>query len=86
MSEISGAVNMGSGDVCSIRDVVDTLSKLTGMSGRIEWDTSKPNGQAYRGYDLTKIHEIGFQTAYSLRDGLKETWDWYCQQNGSPPC
>jgi GDP-L-fucose synthase len=83
MSEINGAVNMGSGDVCSIGDVVDTLSELTGMSGRIEWDTSKPNGQAYRGYDLTKIGEIGFQPAYSLRDGLKETWDWYCEQNGS---
>ena len=82
MSNIDGAVNMGSGHVCSILDVVDTLSDLTGMSGRIEWDASKPNGQAYRAYDLTKIDKMGFQPAYSLRDGLRETWDWYCEQNG----
>ena len=56
MSGVDGAVNMGSGGVYSIRDVVDTLSELAGMSGRIEWDHSKPNGQAYRAYDLSKIH------------------------------
>ena len=48
MSDIDGAVNMASGRVYRIRDVVDTLSELAGMSGRIEWDHSKPNGQAYR--------------------------------------
>lgn len=82
MSKTDGAVNMGSGHVDSIRNVVDVLSELTGMSGRIEWDASKPNGQGYRGYDLTKLNEIKFKPAYSLRAGLKETWDWYCEQNG----
>jgi GDP-L-fucose synthase len=41
MSSIDGAVNMGSGEVYRIRDVVDTLGELAGMSGRIEWDPSK---------------------------------------------
>ena len=78
MNGIDGPVNMGSGQVYRIRDVVDTLAELTGMSGRIEWDTSKPNGQGYRAYDLTKIDSLGLKPAYSLREGLKETWDWYC--------
>jgi GDP-L-fucose synthase len=78
MSKLDGVVNMGSGQVYRIRDVVDTLCDLTGMTGRIEWDASKPNGQAYRAYDLTKIHDIGFQPSYSLRAGLEETWNWYC--------
>ncbi len=81
MTKADGAINMGSGDVHRIRDVVDTLCDLTGMSGRIEWDASKPNGQAYRAYDLTKLRAIGFQPNYSLRAGLEETWDWYCAQN-----
>jgi GDP-L-fucose synthase len=76
-----GALNMGSGQVCRIGDVVETLSELTGMSGRIEWDHSKPNGQAYRAYDLSGIKGLGFKPAYSLRDGLEETWNWYCAQN-----
>jgi GDP-L-fucose synthase len=81
MNGIDGPVNMGSGQVCRIRDVVDALGQLTGLSGRIEWDQSKPNGQAYRGYDLTKIHDIGLKPRYSLRAGLEETWNWYCAEN-----
>ena len=81
MSSIDGAVNMGSGHVYSIRDVVETLSELAGMSGRIEWDHSKPNGQAYRAYDLSKIERLGLSPTYSLRDGLAETWKWYCAQH-----
>jgi GDP-L-fucose synthase len=64
-----------------MRDVVETLCDLTGMSGRIEWDASKPNGQAYRASDLKKIHDIGFQPIYSLRAGLEKTRNWYCAQN-----
>ena len=82
MSGVDGAVNMGSGGVYSIRAVVDVLSELTGMSGRIEWDRSKPNGQAYRAYDLTKLHATGFAPKYSLRAGLEETWNWYCAESG----
>jgi len=70
MSEIDGAVNMGSGRVYSIRNVVDMLSELTGMSGRIEWDHSKPNGQAYRAYDLSKIKGLGF--ICDLRQGNRQ--------------
>jgi GDP-L-fucose synthase len=81
MNSVDGAVNMGSGQVYRIRDVVDTLGELTGMSGRIEWDPSKPNRQAYRAYDLSKIKSLGFNPAFSLRAGLEETWTWYCAQN-----
>ena len=81
MANIDGAVNMGSGQVYRIRDVVDTLSELAGMSGRIEWDHSKPNGQAYRAYDLSKIKRLGLDPVYSLRAGLEETWNWYCARN-----
>ena len=81
MSGVDGAVNMGSGGVYSIRAVVDTLSELAGMSGRIEWDHSKPNGQAYRAYDLSKLKALGFKPAYSLRAGLEETWKWYREHN-----
>ena len=81
MNGVDGAVNMGSGQVYRIRDVVDILTEVTGMSGRIEWDHSKPNGQAYRAYDLSKIKGLGINPAYSLRAGLEETWKWYCARN-----
>ena len=82
MNSVDGPVNMGSGQVYRIRDVVDALAEITGLSGRIEWDRSKPNGQAYRAYDLSKISALGLKPAYSIREGLKETWDWYRARHG----
>ncbi len=81
MNGLEGPVNMGSGGVYRIRDIVDALAEITGLSRRIEWDRSKPNGQAYRAYDLSKIASLGLKPAYSIHEGLKETWDWYCAQH-----
>jgi GDP-L-fucose synthase len=81
MDGVDGSVNMGSGQVYRIRDVVDALAEITGMNGRIEWDHSKPNGQAYRAYDLSKIGGLGLKPSYSISEALRETWDWYCAQH-----
>lgn len=77
MDGVHGAVNMGSGEVSSIRDVVEHLARHTEMSHRLRWDASKPNGQDYRAYDLTKLQATGFAPRYSLKDGLQATYDWY---------
>ncbi len=80
MEHLSGPVNIGSGTIYSIRDIVDILADIAGLQGRIIWDASKPNGQAFRSYDLSKLTTTGFKPAYNMRQGLQETWDWYCQQ------
>lgn len=72
-----GPVNIGGGVVFRIRDIVETLARVTDMEDRLEWDASKPNGQDYRAYDLTKLNALGFKPGYSLEEGLRETWDWY---------
>lgn len=72
-----GAINVGSGDVRPIKDVVTTIAELTGMTDQISWDASKPNGQPFRAYSLEKLFALGFTPTYSLREGLKETIDWY---------
>lgn len=82
MQNIEGPVNIGSGRVFSIREIVKALEEISGMNGRVDWDADKPNGQDYRAYDLTKIESMGFKCQYSIRDGLKETWDWYCAHCG----
>jgi len=82
MASVEGSVNMGSGQIYRIGDVVDALVDIADMSGRVEWDMTKPNGQAYRAYDLSKIEALGLKPAYSIREGLKETWDWYCAHHG----
>ena len=80
MENIKGAANIGSGTVYRIRDIVEMLADISGMSGQVVWDSEKPNGQDYRSYDLTKINSIGFKCQYSIREGLEETWNWYSDQ------
>lgn len=82
MNDIKGAANIGSGTVYQIRDIVDMLAEITGMVDQVVWDAEKPNGQDYRAYDLSKIDSIGFKCAYSIRQGLEETWAWY-EEHGS---
>jgi GDP-L-fucose synthase len=83
MQKINGATNIGSGRVFRIRDIVESIGAITGMSDRIEWDAAMPNGQDYRAYDLTKTNVVGFECKYSIEEGLRETWDWYQENVGS---
>lgn len=75
--KLSGPVNIASGNIHAIKDVVDILDELTGSSLDIQWDTSKPDGQGRRFYDLEKLRSSGFEPKFSLREGLARTWDWY---------
>lgn len=77
MENVTGAVNIGSQKVYKIRDIVDILAEHTGMEDYVTWDSTKPNGQPFRAYDLTRLKKTGFTCRYSLADSLKETYDWY---------
>lgn len=79
MKGINGAVNIGSGDIYRIRDIVEMIADISGMTDRVVWDSSKPNGQDYRAYDLSKIDSIGFKCQHTIRQGLEETWSWYSE-------
>ncbi len=72
----SGPINIASGTVMSIREIVEILSDITGVRD-IVWDSTKPNGQIRRYADLSRLNALGFKPAYSIADGLRETWEWY---------
>jgi GDP-L-fucose synthase len=81
MEKTSGACNMGSGQVYSIRYIVETLAEIANLKNSVEWDSTKPNGQDYRSYDLSRLNQTGFKAQWSIEEGLRETWDWYCQSH-----
>jgi GDP-L-fucose synthase len=57
---------------------------LTGFTGKIIWDTSKPNGQPRRGLDTTRAWEyFGFRAQMSFEDGLRRTINWYRENKNS---
>jgi GDP-L-fucose synthase len=74
-------VNLGSGYEISIRDLAEMIARLTGFTGSMRWDASKPNGQPRRCLDVFRAErEFGFRAATSLEAGLEETIRWYQTQ------
>ncbi len=74
----SDPVNLGSAFEISIKDLTETIARLTGFEGRIVWDTSKPNGQPRRKLDVSRARErFGFEALTSFEAGLQRTIAWY---------
>ena len=74
----SEPVNLGSGFEISIKELLETIVRLTGFQGRIVWDTSKPNGQPRRALDTTRAwQEFGFRATTDFETGLRRTVEWY---------
>ena len=74
----SEPVNLGAGMEISIKDLAELISELSGFSGKIKWDTSKPNGQPRRALDTMRAKEFfDFQAEMPFEEGLKRTIAWY---------
>ena len=73
-------VNLGSGIGVTIRELVEALHQVTDFN--YEFDTSKSNGFPRRVLDISLARQmIGYDPRTSLRDGLKQTWDWFIQNS-----
>jgi GDP-L-fucose synthase len=71
-------VNLGSGYEISIKDLAELIARLTGFSGKLVWNTEKPNGQPRRGLDTSRAYEkFGFKAQVGFEEGLKETIQWF---------
>lgn len=71
-------VNIGAGFEIKIKDLVKLIAELTGFSGEIRWDTSKPDGQPRRSLDTSKAkQEFGFEAKVDFTEGLRRTIEWY---------
>lgn len=74
----SEPVNLGSSEEISIRDLAEVIRKKTGFTGKIEWDTSRPNGQERRKLDVSRARErFGFASQVGFSEGLDRTIEWW---------
>jgi GDP-L-fucose synthase len=79
----SDPVNLGSAYEISIKDLLETIVRLTGFQGNIVWDASQPNGQPRRKLDTQRAAtEFGFNSHTTFEDGLRRTIEWYEQSLG----
>ncbi|MCC5870756.1 MAG: GDP-L-fucose synthase, partial [Gammaproteobacteria bacterium] len=71
-------VNIGCGDEISIRQLVELVSQLMGFDGRVQWDTTRPNGQPRRQLDVSRAKDaFGFSARTDFTNGLRRTIEWY---------
>lgn len=74
----SEPVNLGSGMEISIKELVETIADATDFEGKIEWDTSKPDGQARRKLDVSRAKEyFDWESTTTFEEGLKRTVHWF---------
>ncbi|MBE9515287.1 MAG: GDP-L-fucose synthase, partial [Chloroflexi bacterium] len=79
-------VNLGAGFEITIRELAELICALAGYDGKIEWDTSKPDGQPRRCLDTSRAKQgFGFAARTDLREGLKRTIAWYSNERRQKP-
>lgn len=72
-------INVGTGVDCTIRELAQTLAKVTGFSGRLVFDTSKPDGAPRKLLDVQRIQSLGWKARITLEDGLRDAYRWYVE-------
>ena len=78
----SEPINLGSSFEISIRELAETIQKIVGFTGKLIFDTSKPDGQPRRKLDVSQAKKLfGFKSTTSFEKGLKETIEWYLKNS-----
>ena len=67
-------VNVGTGEDLPIKNLAETIGEIVGFTGKIEWDTDKPDGTPRKLMDCSRIHELGWKHAIDLQHGLSAVY------------
>ena len=71
-------INLGTNSEITIKDLVELITRLCDFNGRIEWDTTKPDGQPRRCLDVSRAADrLGWSAQVSFEDGLRRTIEWW---------
>jgi len=70
-------INVGTGEDLSIFDLATLIARLSGYKGKIEWDSTKPDGTPRKLLDVTKMKNLGWAPAISLEAGIASTVEWF---------
>jgi len=79
-------INVGSGENVTIKKLANTIARIVGYYGDIEWDTTRPNGTPNRPLDYSKMTELGWKPKHSLYQGLKKTYQWFIENTYYDSC
>jgi GDP-L-fucose synthase len=70
-------INVGTGVDCTIRELAETIAKVTGFKGELEFDSTKPDGAPRKLMDVSRLELLGWEASVSLEEGLKLSYQWF---------
>jgi len=77
-----GHVNVGCGSDISIIDTARLIARTVGFEGRIDTDSTKPDGTPRKLMDSSKLFSMGWKPRMSLEEGLAASYQWFCHTGG----
>jgi GDP-L-fucose synthase len=73
-------LNVGCGTDITIKELAQTVARVIGFEGVLEWDSTKPDGTPQKLLDTSRINQLGWTPTVSLEDGIRDTYNWYLSQ------
>ncbi|MCB1659389.1 MAG: GDP-L-fucose synthase, partial [Pseudomonadales bacterium] len=70
-------INVGTGTDVTIRELAETIAKVTGYQGNIEFDTTKPDGTPRKLMDVSRLANMGWKAKITLEQGLQDAYAWF---------
>jgi GDP-L-fucose synthase len=72
-------LNVGTGEDLSIRELAEAVRDIVHPSGRVVFDTSKPDGMPRKLLDVSRLHALGWRHRIGLREGIASTYAWFVE-------
>jgi GDP-L-fucose synthase len=72
-------INVGTGQDVTIRELAETVAEAVGWSGRMNFDTGKPDGTPRKLLDVGRLRDLGWSARIGLRQGIADTYRWFCE-------
>ena len=76
----SEIVNVGCGEDQTIRELAEKIKEVSGFSGRLIFDNSRPDGTQQKVLDVSKINALGWKPKINFKIGLEQVFQWYSSQ------
>lgn len=77
-------INVGVGEDLPIRELAAIVRDVVGFDGRVDWDRTRPDGTPRKLLDVSRLHRLGWRHRIPLRDGIRDTYQWYREQLRDP--
>ena len=77
-------INIGCGEDLTIRELAERIAAVVGFEGRLEFDTSKPDGTPQKRLEVSRLSRLGWRPKTPLREGIALMYQWFKENHEEP--